>query len=44
MIARDVAPVAVLSLLNEATFVTERVGCLVLRPALDLAGRVPQGE
>jgi ABC-type transport system substrate-binding protein len=37
MITRDVAPVAVLSVLNEATLVTERVGCLVLRPALDLA-------
>ena len=37
MIARDVAPVAVLSVLNEATIVSERVGCMVLRPALDLA-------
>ena len=37
MIARDVAPVAVLSVLNEATLLSERVGCPVLRPALDLA-------
>lgn len=37
MIARDIAPVAPLSVLNEATLVSERVGCLVLRPALDLA-------
>ena len=37
MITRDVAPAAALSVLKEATFVTERVGCRVLRPALDLA-------
>ena len=37
MIARDIAPVAPLSVLNEATLVSERVGCLALRPALDLA-------
>ena len=37
MIARDIAPVAVLSVFNEATLVSERVGCMVLRPALDLA-------
>ena len=37
MIARDIAPVALLSVLNEATLVSERVGCMVLRPALDLA-------
>ena len=37
MIARDITPVAPLSVLNEATLVSERVGCLVLRPALDLA-------
>jgi ABC-type transport system substrate-binding protein len=36
-IAHDVAPVAVLGVLNEATLVSKRVGCLVLRPALDLA-------
>ena len=39
MIARDIAPVAMLSVLNVATLVSERVdpGCMVLRPALDLA-------
>jgi ABC-type transport system substrate-binding protein len=37
LIARDIAPVAVLSVLKEATLVSERVGCKVLRPALDLA-------
>jgi hypothetical protein len=37
MIARDIAPFAVLSVLKEATLVSERVGCRVLRPALDLA-------
>ena len=37
MIARDLAPVAVLSVLNEATLLSERVGCRVFRPALDLA-------
>lgn len=37
MIARDIAPVAVLGVLNEATLLSERVGCVVLRPALDLA-------
>ena len=37
MIARDIAPVAPLSVLNEATLVSQRVGCVVLRPALDLA-------
>lgn len=37
MIARELAPVAVLSVLNEATLLSERVGCPVLRPALDLA-------
>jgi ABC-type transport system substrate-binding protein len=35
-IARDAAPLAALSVLNEPTFVSERVGCIVLRPALDL--------
>lgn len=36
--ARDSAPLAALSVLNEATFVSERVdpGCIVLRPALVL--------
>ena len=37
MIARDIAPVAPLNVLNEATLVSERVGCIVLRPVLDLA-------
>ena len=37
MIARELAPVAVLSVLNEAILLSERVGCPVLRPALDLA-------
>ena len=39
MIARDLAPVAMLSALNVATLVSERVDpdCMVLRPALDLA-------
>jgi peptide/nickel transport system substrate-binding protein len=35
-LARDSAPLAALNVLNEATFVSERVGCIVLRPALDL--------
>lgn len=37
MIVREIAPVAVLGVLNEATIVSERVRCLILRPALDLA-------
>jgi peptide/nickel transport system substrate-binding protein len=37
MIVRDVAPVAVLAVYKEATIVSERVACMVLRPALDLA-------
>ena len=39
MIARDLAPVAVLSVVNVATLVSDRVDtrCLVLRPELDLA-------
>lgn len=38
-IARDVAPVAVLNVIREATLVSDRVDpdCMVLRPALDLA-------
>ena len=36
-LARDVAPVAPISYLNEPTFVSKRVGCILLRPALDLA-------
>jgi ABC-type transport system substrate-binding protein len=35
-LARDLAPIAALDFLNEATLVSERVGCMVLRPALDL--------
>lgn len=35
-LARDTAPLAALNVLNEATFVSSRVGCIVLRPALDL--------
>jgi peptide/nickel transport system substrate-binding protein len=35
-LARDAAPLAALNVLNEATFVSDRVGCMVLRPALDL--------
>jgi ABC-type transport system substrate-binding protein len=35
-LARDAAPLAAIGVLNEATFVSERVGCKVLRPALDL--------
>jgi peptide/nickel transport system substrate-binding protein len=35
-LARDAAPLAALRVLNEATFVSERVGCIVLRPALVL--------
>jgi ABC-type oligopeptide transport system substrate-binding subunit len=36
-LARDVAPVAPLNVVHEATLVSERVGCIVLRPVLDLA-------
>jgi ABC-type transport system substrate-binding protein len=35
-IARDLAPAAPVDFLNEATLVSERVGCIVLRPVLDL--------
>jgi peptide/nickel transport system substrate-binding protein len=35
-LARDAAPLAALSALNEPTFVSDRVGCIVLRPMLDL--------
>jgi peptide/nickel transport system substrate-binding protein len=35
-VARNAAPLAALTILNEPTFVSERVGCVVLRPALDL--------
>jgi ABC-type transport system substrate-binding protein len=35
-LARDVAPLAALSIVNEVTLVSKRVGCIVLRPVLDL--------
>lgn len=35
-LARDAAPLAALSFFNEATLVSKRVGCVVLRPWLDL--------
>jgi peptide/nickel transport system substrate-binding protein len=36
-LARNAAPSAPISFFNEATLVSERVGCVVLRPTLDLA-------
>jgi peptide/nickel transport system substrate-binding protein len=36
-VARDAAPLAALTVLNEPTFVSARVGCIVLRPALVLS-------
>ena len=35
-LARDSAPLAAINVLSEPTFVSERVGCKVLRPGLDL--------
>jgi peptide/nickel transport system substrate-binding protein len=35
-LARDAAPLAALTVLNEPTFVSDRVDCIVLRPALVL--------
>jgi peptide/nickel transport system substrate-binding protein len=35
-LARETAPLAALSILNESTLVSKRVGCIVLRPQLDL--------
>ena len=35
-LARDVAPAASVDVLNEPTLVSSRVGCVVLRPVLDL--------
>ena len=35
-LARDAAPLAAVDALNEPTLVSRRVGCIVLRPALDL--------
>jgi peptide/nickel transport system substrate-binding protein/oligopeptide transport system substrate-binding protein len=36
-LARDVAPLAAISYSDEPTLVSKRVGCVLLRPALDLA-------
>lgn len=36
-LARDVAPLAAISYSDEPTLVSKRVGCILLRPALDLA-------
>jgi ABC-type transport system substrate-binding protein len=35
-LARDAAPMVATTFLNEPTLVSERVGCIVLRPELDL--------
>ena len=35
-LARDIAPIAAVDFLKEPTLVSERVGCVVLRPVLDL--------
>jgi len=35
-LARDLAPLAAVDFLNEPTLVSKRVGCIVLRPVLDL--------
>jgi peptide/nickel transport system substrate-binding protein len=37
LLAREHAPLAALGVINEATLVSSRVGCIVLRPVLDLA-------
>jgi ABC-type oligopeptide transport system substrate-binding subunit len=37
LLAREHAPLAALGVVNEATLVSSRVGCIVLRPVLDLA-------
>jgi peptide/nickel transport system substrate-binding protein len=37
LLARDYAPLAALDVVNEVTLVSNRVGCIVLRPAFDLA-------
>ena len=37
LLAREHAPLAALNVINEVTFVSDRVGCIVLRPVLDLA-------
>jgi ABC-type transport system substrate-binding protein len=36
-LARDVAPIAAAAYITEPTLVSKRVGCVLLRPALDLA-------
>jgi peptide/nickel transport system substrate-binding protein len=36
-LARDVAPIASAVYLNEPTLISKRVGCVLLRPAIDLA-------
>ena len=36
-LAREYAPLASLGVFNEVTLVSSRVGCIVLRPVLDLA-------
>jgi ABC-type transport system substrate-binding protein len=37
LLAREHAPLAALNVINEVTLVSDRVGCIVLRPVLDLA-------
>ena len=37
LLAREYAPLAALGVFNEVTLVSSRVGCIVLRPVLDLA-------
>jgi ABC-type oligopeptide transport system substrate-binding subunit len=37
LLARDHAPLAAFGVINEVTFTSDRVGCRVLRPVLDLA-------
>ncbi len=37
-IARDAAPLAAIGFLGESTFVSKHLGCMVLRPSLDLTG------
>ena len=36
-LARDAAPIVAIDVYNETTLVSKRVGCVVLRPTLDLA-------
>ncbi len=36
-LSREVAPMAPINVVHEATLVSDRVGCIVLRPVLDLA-------